>query len=548
MVKHVCLIFLSLLTWTETLQAELATRLSRTNIDELESVQLTIRASGTRSVEELDLSELEENFQITNTNTSSQYQYINGSEQSWVDYQITLKPKMPGELTVPSLKIGSQRSAPINLTVRPISQSLRNEINELVFFEVETSKDTIYVQEQLVFTRRLVYSNGVQLYNEIPGPPEIDNALVLTLGETKSGTTQRNGKKYGIVEQTFAIFPEKSEILEIPPINITASVRLIERGRVTRKGVRVGTTKININVNPVPAEYPKNQPWLPAHAVILSQLFDPEKTNQRNVGDSIERRVQVRIDGNTGSILPSLSSQLPTSLFREYPLSPTLEDDTSGISVTGFRNETSTIVPLQPGDFPVGDEQITWWDTISDEMRISKLDSTQLSVSGIPIYIEDETKEKPVISEDKEKIESLETEKQIVEPLSEKIVYWREVLVLALSLLTLYLGYVLFRKIIKPDENAKKHRRLVSATHSGNAKIIKKALQDIQINRIDQESIFISNQMLALLNAYLYQAETNTTLTDKDKNKVYELAKQLNKVRTKSLRKERYALPHLYNY
>ena len=60
MVKHVCLI-LSLLTWTETLQAELATRLSRTNIDELESVQLTIRASGTRSVEELDLSELEEN-------------------------------------------------------------------------------------------------------------------------------------------------------------------------------------------------------------------------------------------------------------------------------------------------------------------------------------------------------------------------------------------------------------------------------------------------------------------------------------------------------
>ena len=34
--------------WTQTLQAELATQLSRTNIDELESVQLTIRASGTR--------------------------------------------------------------------------------------------------------------------------------------------------------------------------------------------------------------------------------------------------------------------------------------------------------------------------------------------------------------------------------------------------------------------------------------------------------------------------------------------------------------------
>ena len=156
MVKLICLVILSLLGWTEILHAELATKLSRTNIDELESVQLTIRVSGTRSVEELDLSELEASFQITNTNTSSQYQYINGNEQSWVDYQITLKPKMPGELVVPSLKIGDQRSAPISLTVRPISQSLRNEINELVFFEVETSKNTIYVQEQLVFTRRLV--------------------------------------------------------------------------------------------------------------------------------------------------------------------------------------------------------------------------------------------------------------------------------------------------------------------------------------------------------------------------------------------------------
>lgn len=548
MVKLICLVILSLLGWTEILHAELATKLSRTNIDELESVQLTIRVSGTRSVEELDLSELEASFQITNTNTSSQYQYINGNEQSWVDYQITLKPKMPGELVVPSLKIGDQRSAPISLTVRPISQSLRNEINELVFFEVETSKNRIYVQEQLVFTRRLVYSNGVQLYNEIPGSPQIDNALVLTLGETKSGTAQRNGKKYGIVEQTFAIFPEKSGILEIPPINITASVRLIERGRVTRKGVRVGTPKINIDVNPVPAEYPKNQPWLPAHAVILSQIFSPEKTNQLNVGDSIERRLQVRIDGNTGSILPSLSSQLPKDFFREYPLNPTLEDDTSGNSVTGFRNEISTIVPLQPGNFPVGQEQITWWDTISDEVRISKLDYTRLSVAGLPIYIENQIKEKPVVSEDKEAISSSEPEEQTIESLSEKLIYWRETLAVTFSLLLLCFSYVFFRNIIKPDETAKKLRSLLSAAHTGNAKIIKKALQDIQINRTDQASVLIENEIIRTLNAYLYQAQPTTPLSDKDQNRVSELAKQLKQIRTTSQKKERYALPPLYDY
>ena len=102
MVKTVLLI-LVISIWSTASSAELSTRLSRSSIDELESVQLTIRANGTRSVEELDLSELEKNFQVLNTNTSSQYQYINGNEQSWVDYQITLKPRIAGTLTIPSL-------------------------------------------------------------------------------------------------------------------------------------------------------------------------------------------------------------------------------------------------------------------------------------------------------------------------------------------------------------------------------------------------------------------------------------------------------------
>ena len=548
MVKHIFLTFFFLFAWTEALHAELVTRLSSTNIDELESVQLTIRARGTRSVEELDLTELETSFQIMNTNTSSQYQYINGNEQSWVDYQITLKPKVPGELIVPSLKIGSHRSTPISLTVRPISESMRKEINELVFFEVETSKDSIYVQEQLVFTRRLVYSNGVQLYNEIPGPPKVDDALVLSLGETKSGTTHRNGKKYGIVEQTFAIFPEKSGNLDIPSINITASVRLIERGRVSRKGVRVSTQKIDIDVNPVPAEYPKDQPWLPAHAVILTQTFDPQQTNQLNVGDTIERRIQVRIDGNTGSILPSLSSQLPENLFREYPLSPTIQDDTSGSSVTGFRNEISSIVPLQPGGFPVGEEKITWWDTISDEIRTSKLVNTRLSVTGAPIYIGDDQQKKQVAPEAKQKIDNPSSEQPILESISKKMIYWKEVSALTFGLLIFYLAFVLLPKIIKPNEMAKQHRQLISSTLSADAKIIKKALQVVQVSQADHESAIISNEILTILNGYLYQAQSTDFLTAKDKDRVKDLAKQLIKIKTKDRNKNKYALPPLYDY
>ena len=69
--------------------AELSVRLSSNSIEELESVRLVIRAHDTRRAEALDLTELEKNFHIMGNNTSSQYQYINGQTQSWVDYQIT---------------------------------------------------------------------------------------------------------------------------------------------------------------------------------------------------------------------------------------------------------------------------------------------------------------------------------------------------------------------------------------------------------------------------------------------------------------------------
>ena len=33
-----------------------------------------------------------------------------------------------------------------------------------VFYEIELSSDSVYVQSQLLLTRRLVYADGVQLY------------------------------------------------------------------------------------------------------------------------------------------------------------------------------------------------------------------------------------------------------------------------------------------------------------------------------------------------------------------------------------------------
>ncbi len=543
MVKTVLLI-LVISIWSTASNAELSTRLSRSSIDELESVQLTIRANGTRSVEELDLSELEKNFQVLNTNTSSQYQYINGNEQSWVDYQITLKPRIAGTLTIPSLTIGNESSLALTLKVRPISQSLRDEINQLVFFEVETSKESVYVQEQLLFTRRLVYSNGVQLYNEIPGPPKIANALVLILGETRSGTTERNGKKYGVVEQRFAIFPEMSGKLEIPAIDITASVRLIERGRVSRKGVRVSTTDLLVNVMPVPEVYPEEAPWLPAQAIILTQTLEPG-VNKANVGDTLQRKIQVRIDGNTGSILPSLNAQPSESLFSIYPTAPSIEDDTSGDSVIGFRTESSSIVPLQPGQLSLGETSITWWDTVSNEVRISVLADSRISAAGSAIYRDYEEQRKirdvkPEVSKSEPEVIADNTEQS-----SFINFYWKEILAVILSLSTLYLFGQFVLKITSNSQR-KSYQLLIKAIRKDSAKEIKQALKTINLENKTQRAR--ADEILEILNNYIYSQNRLETLTESDRTMLTQLVDRMKETEKVKRQENKYQLPPLFNH
>ena len=543
MVKTVLLI-LVISIWSTASNAELSTRLSRSSIDELESVQLTIRANGTRSVEELDLSELEKNFQVLNTNTSSQYQYINGNEQSWVDYQITLKPRIAGTLTIPSLTIGNESSLPLTLKVRPISQSLRDEINQLVFFEVETSKESVYVQEQLLFTRRLVYSNGVQLYNEIPGPPKIANALVLILGETRSGTTERNGKKYGVVEQRFAIFPEMSGKLEIPAIDITASVRLIERGRVSRKGVRVSTTDLLVNVMPVPEAYPEEAPWLPAQAIILTQTLEPG-VSKANVGDTLQRKIQVRIDGNTGSILPSLNAQPSESLFSIYPTAPSIKDDTSGDSVIGFRTESSSIVPLQPGQLSLGETSITWWDTVSNEVRISVLADSRISAAGSAIYRDYEEQRKirdvkPEVSKSEPEVIADNTEQS-----SFINFYWKEILAVILSLSTLYLFGQFVLKITSNSQR-KSYQLLIKAIRRDSAKEIKLALKAINLENKTQRAR--ADEILEILNNYIYSQNPLEKLTESDQTMLTQLVDRMKETEKVKRQENKYQLPPLFNH
>ena len=320
------------------------------------------------------------------TNTSSQFQSINGQVQSWVEYQVNLRPKRAGTLEIAAIAIAGQQSRPLTVTVRPLAPEVKQAIDRMVFFEVEVSPNPVYVQAQALLTRRLYYASGVQIYSDLPGVPDIQNAVVIPVGETRSSTEVRPEGRYGVLEQRYAIFPERSGSLLVPEISVTSSVRIQSSGRTRRSGIRVSTPEIRLDVLGVPAAYPANQPWLPARQVSIRDVW--ERGNLTfDLGEPVRRTLTIEVIGNTGSAIPPVELGLPENLFKQYPEPVQINENAAAAAavVVGTREQPYSIVPVAPGAAQLPELRLTWWDTVNERVRVATASTATVRITGGPL-------------------------------------------------------------------------------------------------------------------------------------------------------------------
>ena len=376
------LLLLALTSFAGQAAAELQAFADPRTIDEMESFQLRLRLEGTQEVPEIDTDVLTTDFEIITSNTTSQYRSINGRVQSWVELQLTLRPKRTGKLTVPPITIAGETSRPLQIQVNALDPTIKQAIADMVFFETELSPNPAYVQSEAVLVRRLYYSTsgGVQMYSEMPGAPEIADAVVIALGQTRSYTDQRDSINYGVVEQRFAIVPEKSGNLDIPKVAITSSIRLMKNGRVRRSGIRVSSDALSLEVLPIPPEYPANQPWLAATSLELVELWQPDPPTFV-VGEPVTRQVVARVTGNVASAIPPLTTELEGDVFRAYPEPPQLQDNSSDTTNQGTRAETFSLLPSKPGSAQIPPVALTWWNVSSQAVETARLPAKPVQVS-----------------------------------------------------------------------------------------------------------------------------------------------------------------------
>lgn len=354
----------------------------RTELARGETLTLTIRVFEQRQGVQLDLTPLTDSFDVLGTRTSSQIRSINGTVESWTDYVVTLFPLNEGELQIPSLQINNTTTDPIDIVV--VNQGPRsNQGSDELFLEIEVNKESVYVQEQLLFTVRLFYTiNGIRnpQFTEL----EMPDTVTQLIGSPNQYEELIDGVRYGVYEKRYVIFPQRSGPLEIPDILFRGEVtdgssNFVFRNLNTRRVTAfIDGITIDVKARPTAAQ---SVDWLPASNLTVEESWDRD-LDDLQVGDSIVRTITLRAEGLDGAVLPPVAQDSIDGM-NLYPDPPDIQRTFIDGSIVGTRIETTTLVPTRGGEIIIPEVSIPWWNVDSDELEASVIPATRIEVAAV---------------------------------------------------------------------------------------------------------------------------------------------------------------------
>jgi len=361
-------ITLILLNFTSQVYAKnISVKTDRQIVEMGDIITLLIETDFQTRGKSLNLKSLEDQFDVLNTQQSNQIQIINGQYTSFTRWRIQLLPKQEGKLIIPSLSIGDVTSQAYEIEVL---KPRYTPGNEPYFLEARIDKNEVFVQEQVIYTLRFYHKGS--LINGNIRPPTFDNALVEPLKEQSVFGKTINGQQYTVYEWQYALFPQSSGELAIPGPSFTGLLHL--RGK--QKGVKSVAEPSIINVLPA---VPNDQAWwLPANEIKIEQAWD-NLPNTLYVGDSLRRVITLQASGLKSSQLPTLNTA-NTDGYKVYADEAKEQQSLSEKGVNSVKTVAQAIVPIKAGTLVLPEQKITWWNTNTQHVETTILQSQTLTI------------------------------------------------------------------------------------------------------------------------------------------------------------------------
>jgi hypothetical protein len=377
------LVFGILLASFSTAQAAVTARVDRNTIDLNESFMLEIVVDTEIDLEP-DISTLHEDFYVGQSSQLSNTMIINGEISRSRTWSYQLMAKRTGELEIPPVTVGSERSEPLRISVRQPTNAPPGEADVFITSEVDYPES--YVQAQVLY--RIKVYRAVPTRQPALRDPEFGGAEVLIegAGEERSYDALLNGRTYNVVERVYAIFPQESGEVTISPARFEA--RVLRDGRITgRKVFQSDAHTISVlSIPEPPADFP-DAAWLPAKDL---QLLDnwSRQPDDLKAGEPITRVITISALGQLETQIPAIDP--PTvSGVNVYPDRPELARKIEPGGIRGVRKDQYAIIGVEAGVMTLPPLRLPWWDVEAGEWKVAEL--PERSVSILP------TRDAPVV-------------------------------------------------------------------------------------------------------------------------------------------------------
>lgn len=359
--------------------AQVTARVDRTRLVEGETLTLVLQTNDTRQSLEADLEALEGDFMVLDERSETQMSIVNGQQSAAIRKMVTLEPLRAGRLTIPSLQVGGVATQPIVVQVDAAPETAPGE-PEPVFIEVALNPDEgpYYVHAQVGLTVRLFYQQA--LTEAAISQPEPDNASVRLLDEVPF-QADRNGQRYRVLERRYALFPERSGPMRVPPLVLSG--RLVQRGSdrlwtPSSRGrrVTVQSEPLTVEVSPRPDSF-SGQTWQPARSYRLGEQLST--SGSIRVGEPVTRTITIDAVGLEENMIaePAWPEIADARVYPDQPQGISRDD---GEWVLGHKEFRYAVVPEKDGELVLPELTVAWWDTVADRERLSVLPARTVKV------------------------------------------------------------------------------------------------------------------------------------------------------------------------
>jgi len=326
----------------------------------------------------LDLTPLERDFEIVSRARGSQVNIINGAMSKINTWALLLLPRHSGELTLPRLCAGSSCSEPVVITV---GAAQSGAADATLILEHGVLPERVFVGQQVLYKVRLLSRTPLQQAALSPPAPAGVECEVFKLGEDAGSETYRDGWRYDVIERVYALVPQRSGTLHIPPVTLEAEVGGGRERRFDPFGgrgqlVRRRSAAAQIEVEP-PAR--TEHPWIPAQTLQVEDSWT-QNPPQLRVGEPATRTITVQANGTSAARLDEVKLPLPPE-FRMYPDQTERENIlATDAGLVAQLRQSVAVVPRVAGIFTLPAITFTWWDLRAQRWNTTEIGAQEVTV------------------------------------------------------------------------------------------------------------------------------------------------------------------------